>query len=47
MIDPADKNRPITFTDPSRNSGNSLLPMLIGGLVLVVVGGLVVVAFVF
>ena len=47
MVDPDDKNRPITFNDPSRDSGNSLLPMLIGGLVLVIVGGLVVVAFVF
>ncbi len=47
MADREDKNRPITFKDPSRDSGNNLLPMLIGGLVLVVVGGLVVVAFVF
>jgi hypothetical protein len=47
MIDPDDKNRPITFTDPSRDSGNTLLPMLIAGLVLIVLGGLVVVAFVF
>ena len=47
MVDPDAKNRPITFTDPSQDSGNTLLPMLIGGLVLVVVGYLVVVAVVF
>ena len=50
MVDPDDNGRPIALGNkPSFHSdeNSTLIPMLVGGLALMIVGGLIVVAFVF
>ncbi len=49
MASPKGKNAPVTTTAQAASgaeSGNTLLPMLIGGLILIVVGAIVLMAFV-
>lgn len=46
-IDGASAKRPIApISVASMDSGSSLLPMLVGGLVMIVIGAIVVMAFV-
>ena len=49
MVHPQKNNKPVSSSvDTERGAGpdNSLLPMLIGGLVLIVIGAIIVMTFV-
>lgn len=44
--DESEPNEPLTFESRDIDPGHTLLPMLIGGLVLIVLGAIVVMVFV-